>query len=250
VESEGSDTQLFGTNANPVDDEETETDAEPEIRLEIPTFVCHAGNREEDIAEVHVLGFIVNNDNEPAPKNIPAPTENNKTAATDGLAWGWAGIDHRKQANGQATKARITCLSGIALEGATLLTMLFLFLPQKLMDDVIIVETNNKILGLPITFGELLRFLGLRLYMRTLSGFWQIDYWSSKQISMYEGAPYYRFNDFMPCKRFEAIRLALSYTDKTPPAYINRFWEVRQMITAWNTNKTKISMPSWLLCLD
>jgi hypothetical protein len=84
---------LLRTNANPVDDGETEMDAEPEVRLKIPTFVCHAGNCAEDIAEVHTLGFIVENDNEPAPENIPAPTENNNIAATNGLAWGWAGID-------------------------------------------------------------------------------------------------------------------------------------------------------------
>jgi hypothetical protein len=29
----------------------------------------------------------------------------------------------------------------------------------------------------------------------------------------------HRFNDFMTCKRFEAILLALSYTAKTSPAY-------------------------------
>jgi hypothetical protein len=66
---------------------------------------------------------------------------------------------------------------------------------------------------------------------------------------MYEGAPY-RFNDFMTCKRFEAILLALTYTDKTPPAYKDQFWEVRQMITAWNKNMTKIFMPVWVSCLD
>jgi hypothetical protein len=150
---------LLRTNANPVDDGETEMDAEPEVRLKIPTFVCHAGNCAEDIAEVHTLGFIVENDNEPAPENIPAPTENNNIAATNGLAWGWAGIDHRKQANGVAMKAHINCLSGIALEGGMLLTMLLLFLPLKFMEDVIIIQTNNKIVGLPVTFGELVPWL-------------------------------------------------------------------------------------------
>jgi hypothetical protein len=52
VKSEGSDTQLFGPTANPAEDEVTETEDEPEIWLEIPTFVCYAGNRAEDIAEV------------------------------------------------------------------------------------------------------------------------------------------------------------------------------------------------------
>jgi hypothetical protein len=249
VESEGSDTQLFGQTIIPVDTEETETEAETEIRLEIPTFVRNAGNRAEDIAEVRALGFVVDDDNEPAPENIPTPTENANIEATDGLAWGWAGIDHRKQANGTATRARINCLSGIALQGATLLTMLLLFLPRKFMEEVMLVETNSKIHGSPVTFGEFLRFLGLWLYMSTLSGFRRSDYWSSKPISMLEGAPY-RFNDFMTCKRFEAILLALTYTNEIPPAYKDKFWEVRQIITAWNTNMAEIFTPSWVSCLD
>jgi hypothetical protein len=136
VKSEGSDTQLFGPTANLVEGEVTETEDEPEIRLEIPTFVRNAGNRAEDIAEVCVLGFVVDNNNEPAPENIPAPDNNNLEATDAGLQWGWGGINHRKQANGQATRARINCLSGIALQGAMLLTMLLLFLPRKFMEDV------------------------------------------------------------------------------------------------------------------
>jgi hypothetical protein len=57
VESEGSDTQIFGLTNNPVDAEVTDTEEEPEIRLEIPTFVRNAGNRAEDIAEVRALGL-------------------------------------------------------------------------------------------------------------------------------------------------------------------------------------------------
>jgi hypothetical protein len=66
---------------------------------------------------------------------------------------------------------------------------------------------------------------------------------------MSKGAPY-RFNDFMACKRFEAILLALTHTDKTPPAYKDRFWEFCQMIMAWNKNMTKIFTLSWVSCLD
>jgi hypothetical protein len=66
----------------------------------------------------------VDDDNEPAPENIPLPQENNKNAATDdGRTWGWAGIDHRKQATSLSTRAGIKCLSGLALEGATMLTI-------------------------------------------------------------------------------------------------------------------------------
>ena len=167
----------------------------------------------------------------------------------DGRVWGWAGIDYRKQANGHETTARINGLSGIALAGSTMLTMFLLFFPRKFMETVLIIETNKKILGAPLTFGEFLRFLGLWLYMSTLKGYRRSEYWSSKEINLYEGAPY-RFNEFMALKRFEAILLALSYTDDNPPAYKDRFWEVRQIITAWNTNMTEIFTPSWVSCLD
>ena len=54
----------------------------------------------------------------------------------------------------------------------------------------------------------------------------------------------------MSLQRFEAILLALSFTNKTPPTYKDRFWEVRQIINAWNLNMTEIFTPSWVSCLD
>jgi hypothetical protein len=130
-----------------------------------------------------------------------------------------------------------------------MLTMFLLFFPRKFMEDVVIVETNKRIAGKQLTFGEFLQFLGLWLYMSTLSGFRRSDYWSSKPVSMRMGAPY-RFNEFMALKRFEAILIALAYTDETPPLYQDRFWEVRQVITAWNKNMSDIFTPSWVSCLD
>jgi hypothetical protein len=43
-------------------------------------------------------------------------------------------------------KAHINWLSRIALEGAMLLIMLLFFLPQKFMEDGLIIQTNNTIL--------------------------------------------------------------------------------------------------------
>jgi hypothetical protein len=144
--------------------------------------------------------------------------------------------------------AGINCLSGIALQGATLLTMLLLFLPWKFLEDVILVETNKKIKGSAVTFEEFMRFLALYLYMSTLSGYWRSDYWSSNPILMLEGASYC-FNAMM-LKRFEVILLALTYTNEPPPAFKDKFWEVCQIITSWNTKMAKIFTPSWVLCLD
>jgi hypothetical protein len=227
VEVEGNFIHYFGSNATNEDEEKDEGASDEVVQIQIPTEILHAGNRAEDIAQVRALGFVVDDDNEPAPENIPTPQENNNDAAADdGRPWGWAGIDYRKQANGQCTKARINFLSGIALEGATMLTMFLLFFPRKFMEDVILVQTNNNLKGgAPVTFGEFLRFLGLWLYMSTLKGFRRSDFWSGKKVSMYEGAPY-RLTEFMSMKRFEAILLALTYTDRIPPIYKDRFWEV------------------------
>jgi hypothetical protein len=119
------------------------------------------------------MGFSVDNDNEPAPENIPLPQENDNNAAKDdGRTWGWAGIDHREQANGLSTsRARINCLSGLALEGATMLTIFLLFFPRKFMEEVVISETNKRITGMHVTYGEFLPFLGLWLYMSTRTVF-------------------------------------------------------------------------------
>jgi hypothetical protein len=249
VENEGADTQLFVTPDNTPEEEKDEGAPEEEVRTEIPAEILHSGNRAEDIANVRALGFIVDDDNEPAPENIPPARVNNNRQEPPERVWGWSGIDHRKQANGLRSSARINCLSGIALQGATTLTMFLLFFPRKFLEDVILAETNKKIKGMPITFGEMLRFLGLWLYMGTLKGFRRSDYWSSKPISMYEGAPY-RFIEYMTLKRFEAILLALTYTNKTSPTYKDRFWEVRQVISEWNRNMAEIFTPSWVSCLD
>jgi len=66
---------------------------------------------------------------------------------------------------------------------------------------------------------------------------------------MFQGAPY-RFNQYMSRFRFEAILTALRLTKDEAPTYVDRFWEVRPLIKAWNENMTQQFMPSWVTCLD
>jgi hypothetical protein len=132
------------------------------------------------------LGFLVDDNNKQAPENILLPQEKNNNAATDnGRTWGWDGIDHGKQANGLSMRARINCLSGLALEGATMLTIFLLFFPWKFLEEVIIIKATKRITGMQVTFEEFLQFLGLWLYMSSLSGFGRSDYWSSNPVSIH-----------------------------------------------------------------
>ncbi len=64
---------------------------------EIADFVLNAQNWVEDIALVWDMGFMVNNNNEPAPENVPAdgtPPVNGE-ALLEGQKWGWDGFDCR-----------------------------------------------------------------------------------------------------------------------------------------------------------
>ncbi len=64
---------------------------------EIADFVFNAQNRAEDIALIWDMGFMVDNENKPAPEYVPAdgtPPVNGE-ALLEGQKWGWDSIDHR-----------------------------------------------------------------------------------------------------------------------------------------------------------
>ena len=71
-------------------------------------------NRAEDIARVHIEGFEVDDDNDPAPENIPAPAEASPVVIDGGLyegqTWGWDGIDCRHTAGGRYCDEWVTKL--------------------------------------------------------------------------------------------------------------------------------------------
>ena len=92
-------------------------------------------------------------------------------------------------------------------------------------------------------------FLGLWFFMATLSGYSRRHYWSVMEIHPFDGAPY-RFHAYMSLSRFEAILRNLGYTNVEKPKFVDKFWEVRQMIEQWNVHMREIFSPSWVSCLD
>ena len=96
----------------------------------------------------------------------------------------------------------------------------------------------NEVLGEtvePLTLGEFIRFIGLWLMMSCFSGIERKSWWSQTVPTMdrAHGAPY-RFNSFMTRNRFDAIVAALRYTDQPVPQFQDRFFQVWQLIDAWN----------------
>ena len=66
---------------------------------------------------------------------------------------------------------------------------------------------------------------------------------------MYEGAPF-RLQQYMSRTHFEAILSAIKYTKENPPAFVDCFWEVRELIDAWNESMLKNFSPSWINTID
>ena len=50
--------------------------------------------------------------------------------------------------------------------------------------------------------------------------------------------------------RFEAILSALTFTNIASPTFIDKFWEVQQMLEAWWTNMKDNFLPGYMNCLD
>jgi hypothetical protein len=121
------------------------------------------------------------------------------------------------------------------------------FFPKEL--TWIIINETNKMIESDITIGEFMRFIGILLFMSTVSGFSRREFWSSSPIDIEAGAPY-RFNQWMSLRRFEMIYYNLQVTQEDAPDYVDKFWEVREMIELWNANMKRVYVPSWISCLD
>ena len=221
-----------------------------------PEVMEHLRGTAEDIAMMVDLGFDVDDDNLPAPENIPTnENENGLHTAPDGLyegqTWGWDGFCERKKKNLDCSKPYIRGVSDMVLANMSYLGMFLIFFP-KLLVDIIIKQTNVNLRKqnlTEITYGEFLVFLGLNLFMCTLVGYKKKDFWSIAPITFEQGAPY-RLNQFMSKTRFDDINRSLGFTNQNPPSYEDRFWEVRQMIHVWNENMKDVFSPGWITCLD
>jgi hypothetical protein len=101
----------------------------------------------------------------------------------------------------------------------------------------------------PLTLGELMRFIGMRLLMSMLQVWLMDEYWHYDPVPrpQEEGPCPYNFKEYMSKKRFQAIIKCLTFTDAIPPAYRDKFWQVRQMIRAWNENMASVFVAAWVM---
>ena len=100
-----------------------------------------------------------------------------------------------------------------------------------------------------LTYGKLLHWLGLWFLIRTIYGPEHSEFWSHGEIDCLVRAPM-RLGAFMSCKQLKVILNALVITTSHPPAFRDHFWEVKNMLQAWNESMVEQFTPSWVSCLD
>ena len=212
-----------------------------------------ASNRAEDIALVRNQGHEVDDDNDPAPENIPSPNTRlpNGSVLYDDQAWAWDGIDQMTSA--YPDKPKPSFKRGWSPQGKTYMDIFLHCLPMTWISTVLLAATSasmEKDDVQPLSFGELIRYIGLWLLMSTCQGWKRQDFWSQLDFDEEEDPCPYRFGKYMSKRRFDSITKHLTFTNVNPPSYRDRIWEVRQMIKAWNDNMAAMFLAGWALCLD
>lgn len=221
-------------------------------REELPPGHEHFRGTAEDIAIMKDLGFDVDDDNQPAPENIPTLQEREVPNELYGdQSWGWDGFCERRTNLFCNNNPSMKAVPEHLLHNMSYMMMFLVFFPKQLVS--LVIEETNKNLAKQnkseITYGEFLLFIGLQLFMSTLTGFSRNDFWSSAPIGLSQGAPY-RLNEFMSKSRFDSIMECLGFTNESPPIYEDKYWEVRKMLSLWNQNMTDVFSPGWITCLD
>ena len=124
---------------------------------------------------------MIDDNNAPAPENIPAPNKN-----TDGIFGDWdhSGSCYRALAGGCCLNARISYSPHINL--------FELFFFTAFVKNVIIPQTNKHLtenrLQHELSYGEFLWWIGLWLLMSTINGPDHGMFWSLTKMDHFQGA--------------------------------------------------------------
>jgi hypothetical protein len=164
----------------------------------VTEFFGENANVAENVARLRAEGYGVDDDNEPAPENIPLPSnqhqENNLYSQ-----WGSKNVCNRRSNGHCEENAQV---HQMPMDDKRISWFLHFF-PMAFLRDVIITETNNKMTGnKKLEEAEFLRFIGLLMLMATVQTSTSHRSWfEDTQPSEFEGAPF-RLNKYMSRSRF------------------------------------------------
>jgi hypothetical protein len=202
---------------------------------EIVDFVFNAQNWAEDIALIWDMGFMVDDNNEPAPKNVPAggtPPVNGE-ALLEGQKWGWDSIDRQAILEGSMYNGP-TFANEWSPNGKPFIDIFLHFLPCNFLEVTIIKATSIALLtanAVRTTLGELFHYIGMMLlmlcYMKSPDYFWKTATRTGNELEdKANNIPLFTFNQYMSRQHFLAITSALRFTLKQPPSFRDKFWQI------------------------
>ena len=242
VEVEGGPDLCFTARVNPQVEQEGKPTPLPQAVDELHT---NQATTEETVEALH--GVVdINDDNDPAPENIPEPNDISSSSIFG--EWGHEGVCFRKQQGNQNIHAKLNVALDPNADDPNLQLFEILF-PKKWILETVIPSTNNQLGEELLSYGELLRWIGLWILMPMVDGSLCQSFWSNKHVNIFEGAPFW-LNNFMTRNRFEKILNNITYMNCEPPAFHDHFWEIQQMVEEWNANMDINFSLSWKNCLD
>jgi len=188
----------------------------------------------------------IDDDRDPLPENL-MPVQGAENECHFSEAWGHNGLCHRRVASGgRKTEPKLHLEPGAQIGKLELFETLFM---KNYIVNVLLILINENIKGESVAYGEFLLWLGLWFLMATVVGPSRDAFFSDRLCDEFADAPF-RLTKYMSRKRFNQILVAMRYTNKDPPSYKDRFFEVRQMLDAWNLNMTEVFEAGWATCLD
>ena len=244
VTEEGSPDYFFDHANTELADEEGAPQALPQVVEDALNGQSNETNTLEALRGV--VDIDIDDDNDPAPENIPAPTDNNDRVLD--TEWKHHGHCFRRSANMANHKACLNFRVDPTRDDYFLQLFEGLF-PMEVV-QCIIDSVNDKLTSEQrLTHGEFLRWIGVWVLISTVDGSDRRAFWSTKKVDVFDGAPFH-VTPYMSRRRFELILYNLGYTKDDPPQYKDRFWEVRWMLQEWNKNMGTNFSPSWINCID
>ena len=135
-----------------------------------------------------IVGAMIDDDNAPAPENIPTANKN-----TDGIfgQWEHSGSCYRALTGGHHLKARISYPPNIE---PSLFNMFELFFSTGFVKDIIIPKTNMHLtrngVHHELSYGEFLWWIGIWLIMSTLHCPDHATLRSLLEINCFHGSPW------------------------------------------------------------
>lgn len=249
VHTDGPETNIVVTEA-PVVEQPNINDVEAEESDVLPEEVTEAMARSNiDDQTIENIGTIVtvDDDNQPLPENIPSPNDSTNRQCVMADNWGFLGTCPRKMNN--ITDATPT-INNPPINHPNLVDLFEIFFPKQYLISVLLPQINNiRQTSEEVKYGEFLRFIGIWFLMATSHSSERSHYWRDSVVDCFKGAPY-RFGAFMSRNRFDDILSSLVYTNQEVPSYRDKFFQIRQMVMAWNDNMHQSFSPGWITCLD